>query len=117
LKFVFIITAFPKHGASALTRKGEMEIMLPLGLLSPGELGEIIAFRTGNGSSQSNCRCGEAGGKNGFRLEDMGLRIGKTVEMLSGSGGPVLLRVNESRIAIGRGLAMKIMVRKSEGGK
>jgi ferrous iron transport protein A len=41
----------------------------------------------------------------------MGLRVGKTVEMLNNAGGPVLLRVDESRIAIARGLAMKIMVR------
>jgi ferrous iron transport protein A len=44
----------------------------------------------------------------------MGLRIGKTVEMLKSGGGPVLLRVDESRIAIGRGLAMKIMVQKAD---
>jgi ferrous iron transport protein A len=41
----------------------------------------------------------------------MGLRIGKTVEMLTNAGGPVLLKVDESRIAVDRGLAMKIMVR------
>jgi ferrous iron transport protein A len=43
----------------------------------------------------------------------MGLRIGKTVQMLTnGGGGPVLLKVDESRIAIARGMAMKIMVRR-----
>jgi ferrous iron transport protein A len=42
----------------------------------------------------------------------MGLRVGKTIEMLTNGSGPILLRVDESRIAMGRGLAMKIMVRR-----
>jgi ferrous iron transport protein A len=34
------------------------------------------------------------------------------VEMLNNEGrGPILLKVDESRIAIGRGMAMKIMVK------
>jgi len=44
---------------------------------------------------------------------DMGLRPGKQVEMLTNSGGgPLLLKVDESRIALGRGMAMKIYVRR-----
>jgi ferrous iron transport protein A len=47
------------------------------------------------------------------RLEDMGLRCGKTVEMLSNSGhGSLLVRVDDSRIALGRGVAMKVSVRR-----
>ena len=35
------------------------------------------------------------------------------IEMLNNEGrGPLLLKVEESRIAIGRGMAMKIMVRR-----
>jgi ferrous iron transport protein A len=46
-------------------------------------------------------------------MEDMGLRIGKSLEMLTnGGGGPILLRVDESRLAIARPMAMKIMVEK-----
>ena len=45
----------------------------------------------------------------------MGLRVGKIIEMLNNEGrGPILLKVDESRIAIGRGMAMKVMVRKTE---
>ena len=89
--------------------------MLPLGLLGLGERGEIIDFRgAGTECGSGACRCECAGRKSGFHLEDMGLRIGKTVEMLKSGGGPVLLRVDESRIAIGRGLAMKIMVQKAD---
>ncbi len=77
--------------------------MMPLGLLSTGGKAEIITIRE-SGASDRGCSCD-------CRVEDMGLRIGKTVEMLNNGGGPVLLRVDESRIAIARGLAMKIMVR------
>jgi ferrous iron transport protein A len=46
----------------------------------------------------------------------MGLRPGKHVEMITNSGtGPLVLRLEESRIALGRGMAMKIYVRRSEG--
>lgn len=45
------------------------------------------------------------------RLESMGLRNGKKIEMLTNQGvGPLLLKVDESRIALGRGLAAKVMV-------
>ena len=86
--------------------------MLPLGLLSPGENGEIIEVRTRHCHADGQCRCGEAR-KSDSRMEDMGLRIGRTVEMLNNGSGPILLKVGESRIALDRGLAMKIMVRKS----
>jgi ferrous iron transport protein A len=43
----------------------------------------------------------------------MGLRSGKTVEMLSNTGhGSLLVRVDDSRIALGRGVAMKVSVRR-----
>jgi ferrous iron transport protein A len=43
----------------------------------------------------------------------MGIRKGKKIDMLCNEGGgPVLLKIDESRIAIGRGMAMKIIVRK-----
>ena len=77
--------------------------MMPLGLLNAGEKAEIVTIRESvTGDCGGNCDC---------RVEDMGLRIGKTVEMLNNGGGPILLRVDESRIAIARGLAMKIMVK------
>jgi ferrous iron transport protein A len=43
----------------------------------------------------------------------MGLRAGKTIEMLNNKGGGALLvKIDETRIAIGRGMAMKVMVRR-----
>jgi ferrous iron transport protein A len=77
--------------------------MMPLGLLNAGGKAEIVTIREA-GSSDCSCNCD-------CRVEDMGLRIGKTVEVLNNGGGPILLRVDESRIAIARGLAMKIMVK------
>ncbi len=84
--------------------------MLSLGLLSPGEHGEIVEIRTAPapGGGQTKQAQGE------LRLEDLGLRIGKVVEMLSNGSGPVLLRVDESRLAIARRLAMNIMVRRQQ---
>lgn len=81
--------------------------MVPLGLLSEGEKAEIVEIKTHRGYCH---------GKNKNELchaEDMGLRIGKVIEMLNNKGrGPLLLKVDESRIAIGRCMAMKIMVKK-----
>jgi len=84
--------------------------MIPLGLLSPGEGGDILAIRINKKTSSDQC-CSERE-KCDCRVEDMGLRVGKFVEMLTNGGGPVLVRVDESRIAVDRGLAMKIMVRR-----
>jgi ferrous iron transport protein A len=73
--------------------------MMPLGLLGDGEEGEIVALAVGRG------------GTPGGRAEDMGLRVGKRVLMLANGAGPVLVKVDESRIALDRGVAMKIKVR------
>jgi ferrous iron transport protein A len=70
--------------------------MVPLGLLGIGESGEIVAG---------------AGGSAPSRAEDLGLRAGKRVVMLANGAGPVLVKVDESRIAVDRGVAMKIQVR------
>jgi ferrous iron transport protein A len=72
--------------------------MMPLGLLGEGEEAEIVAVPA-------------AGGAVAGRAEDMGLRIGKRVRMLANAAGPVLVKVDESRIAIDRRAAMKIKVR------
>jgi len=47
------------------------------------------------------------------RLTEMGLGDGQEISVLSsGSPGPFLLRIKDSKIAIGRGMAEKIMVRR-----
>ncbi len=82
--------------------------MSPLGFLSAGEKAEIVEIR-----EQKVC-CQETARNQVCHAEDMGLRAGKVIEMLNNGGrGPLLIKVDESRIAIARGMAMKIMVKKA----
>ncbi|HSN92003.1 MAG TPA: FeoA family protein [Anaeromyxobacteraceae bacterium] len=74
---------------------------MPLGLLGDGEDGEIVAVAA---------KLEEAAGS---RAEELGLRVGKRVRMLSGRTAPLLVKVDESRIAVDRGVAMRIQVRTS----
>jgi ferrous iron transport protein A len=92
-------------------RQGNSGHTMPLGLLSSGESGEVVGI-SGWGL-KSDKRASRESGHEHDRLEDMGIRPGKTVEMLANEGGgPLLIKVDESRIAIARGMAMKIMVRR-----
>ncbi|TLM64259.1 MAG: ferrous iron transport protein A [Deltaproteobacteria bacterium] len=89
--------------------------MMPLALLSPGESGEIVSVNVQPHEDKPCCgQCGGERHKGENRIEEMGLRAGKIVEMLSNGAGPLLLRVDESRIAISRGMAMKIKVRRTQ---
>lgn len=88
--------------------------MAPLGLLSIREQAEIVEIKEQKGCGHGSGANASLHGKSHLcHAEDMGLRIGKTVEMLNNAGrGSLLVKVDESRIAIGRGMAMKIMVRR-----
>lgn len=45
------------------------------------------------------------------RLADLGLNTGMTVKIINGiEAGPMILSVKDSRLAIGRGMAEKIVV-------
>jgi ferrous iron transport protein A len=44
------------------------------------------------------------------KLSDLGFVPGTRVKVLSNSRGPILINVRDSRIAMGRGMAMKILV-------
>lgn len=83
--------------------------MPPLTLLREGETGEIVDpignHENENGRMGHGCR---------EYIENMGLRPGKRVEMIANRGtGPLILRLDEARIALGRGMAMKIYVRRN----
>ncbi len=69
---------------------------MPLTMLPPGQAGRIVAIHAGQRLKQ--------------RLVGMGLAPGNTVQVLQDNGGPLLLAVGESRIALGRGMAHKILV-------
>jgi ferrous iron transport protein A len=73
--------------------------MMPLGLMGDGEEGEIVGV------------AGASPGSAASRAGEMGLRVGTRVRMLANGVGPVLVKVDESRIALDRGVAMKIKVR------
>ena len=50
------------------------------------------------------------------RLAGMGLTVGVGLEVLHNAGrGPVLIRVRETRLALGRGEAARVLVRPSLG--
>lgn len=110
-------------------------MMSPLALLQEGEVAEIIDL-TGNnrmvhrshhhgyggcnftkGRENRPCRYdpeGDFHARSRSHLQDIGLRPGNKVEMITNSGsGPLVLRIDECRIAIGRGAAMKIYVRRN----
>lgn len=75
--------------------------MVPLGLLGIGERAEVMDVLSEKHP--------------GTRMEDMGFRTGKIVEMLNNAGrGPVLVKIDEARLALGRGTAMKVLVRRKE---
>ncbi len=68
---------------------------LPLTMVSPGERVKITDF---NGGTQIR-----------KRLSDMGISIGQEVEVLN-KGGPLIVSVKGSRVALGKGLAQKVIV-------
>lgn len=91
--------------------------MMPLALLRPGSWGEIISTDSCEGTCGGGCGCASSGshghhhGASGVRAEEMGLRVGKKVEMLEKNGHLLLLKVDETRVALHRSLAKHIKVR------
>jgi ferrous iron transport protein A len=84
--------------------------MMPLGLVNTGDTAEVVEVTPGGRKCLSDHKRIEQAD---VRIEDIGIRAGKVIEMLNNEGrGPLLLKVDESRIAIARGMAMKIMVRR-----
>ena len=88
--------------------------MMPLGLLTEGEEAEIMEIRHHrqalHGRHGNQCTVNE-----NARIADIGIRVGKNIEVIrNGGNGPLLVKIDESRIAIGRGVAMKIFVRRKE---
>jgi len=90
------------HLHDLMAHSKELKAAIPLALLSVGEEGEIVGMRGGRGMVQ--------------RLSEMGFTNSTRVKVLSSSSpGPVLVGVRDARVALGRGIAMKIMV--NLGGK
>lgn len=80
---------------------------IPLAMLPVGAKGKITKIHGGQGLVR--------------RLNDMGFIRDATVTVVcshsshnSGNGGPLVVEVKDSRIAFGRGIAVKIMVQEVE---
>lgn len=58
----------------------------------------------------------EAGRRLTRRLTELGLTPGVTIQVVHVNGGPLLIAVRGARLAIGRGMAEKILVCAPEGG-
>ena len=71
--------------------------ILPLTMVLPGKKVRVISLAGGRGLVR--------------HLADMGLNIGSEVEVLNrGAPGPFIVAVKETRLAIGFGMARKIIV-------
>lgn len=71
--------------------------IIPLAIAYPGQKVRVVSIVAGRGLTQ--------------RLISMGLNVGSEIEVIkSGAPGPFLIAIKETRLAIGRGIAYKIMV-------
>ena len=71
--------------------------MKPLGFLAPGEEGVIKEIAGGTGINE--------------RLRGMGMTKGKSLRMIQNNAcGPVIVALGETRLALGRGMALKVLV-------
>ncbi len=69
---------------------------MPLAMASPGERVKVTDLK--------GC------GKHTAHLSDLGLHMGSELEVITCNGGPIVVASKGSRIALGRGVARKIMV-------
>lgn|GEM_PF-4594820 len=77
----------------------------PLVFLNEGDSAKIVHFSINPQSKYSESL---------YRLEEMGVKSGKTIQMLNNSNGnSILVKIDNSRLAISRQIALKIFVRKA----
>jgi len=76
--------------------------VVPLAMMRPGEEGVVVTVQGGFGMVR--------------RLAELGLVPGARVRVESSAWGPVVVWVSGFRIAIGRGLARRVLVRVERGG-
>jgi len=69
---------------------------LPLALVSPGTQVKVLEVAGGIGMRA--------------RLAGMGVVAGATLKVLANDGGPLLVSCGETRLALGRGMAHRILV-------
>lgn len=76
-----------------------MNQLMPLAMVSPGEVVQVVDVRAGWGLQR--------------RLADMGLTPGVTIRVMnSQSPGPIIVDLRGSRLVLGYGMTQRILVRK-----
>ena len=77
---------------------GALMNQITLNKLNKGEEGKVINFNGGRGV--------------GNKLNALGIRKGKRITKISDSfiGGPVTVKIDNAKVAIGQGMAAKIIV-------
>ena len=102
MKDTSLTASSPTFGGRNRARRGwdgliKKRTGLPLALVPPGTEGKIVEIRGGRGLVK--------------RLSDLGFTQGTKVRVVhTHNPGPVLVEVKDSRIALGRGVSMKIIV-------
>jgi len=77
--------------------------VIPLSALRNGEKGVVKTILGGAGAHRN--------------LMDLGIVEGKEIKVVKNSGGAVLVAINGTKLVVGRGLAMKVLVEKyGDGG-
>ncbi len=71
--------------------------------MNKGEKGKVIAIHGGRGRI--------------LRLAEMGITPGEEIVLLQKSLGPVIIKVKDTNLALGKGLAESILVEVGENGK
>lgn len=75
--------------------------MMPLALAQPGESVKLVALHGGQQMRK--------------RLADLGLTLDMPLRVVQGNGGgPLIVAVKDTRLALGRGMAHNIMVEPCE---
>lgn len=75
-----------------------MNQLMPLAMVSPGEVVQVVDVRAGWGFRR--------------RLADMGLTPGVTIRVLNSQiPGPIIIDLRGSRLVLGYGMAQRILVK------
>ena len=90
----------PHPAGQAPTDRPPAGRRLPLSMATPGERLTLVDITAGDGLRH--------------RLTELGLTPGVEFHVVRSAGGPLLLAVHDSRLAIGRGMAHKILVATQE---
>lgn len=71
--------------------------------MSKGEKGKVLTIRGGRGRI--------------LRLAELGIIPGEEVTLIQKSFGPIIIRIKDTNLALGRGIAQSILVEVEDGEK